>query len=89
MIKLIYSTIVADPEGLQAALIGMDIAVHGISTVESEETPETWVLVSDEVTEPEKLQIDGQVEIAVKKPAPTSEDLPVNAEEIVEEVREL
>ena len=89
MIKLIYSTIVADPKELQAALIGMDIAIFGVSTFESVNVPETWVLVPDETTNTEKIQIDAQVEAATKKSAPTPEDVPVNDEEIIDETREI
>lgn len=89
MIKIIYSTIVANPKELETTLIGMDIAVHGISTFESPDTPETWVFVPNETTESEKLQIDGQVQAAEKKPAPIPEELPEEAEKINEEFRVL
>lgn len=90
MIKLIYTTIIADPDALHLALKELDIPLIGISTVADHDAPETLVFISDETSEEQKSQVDNTVREALKKEAPAKPDpdTPVVKEEAVtDEIR--
>lgn len=90
MIKLIYDTIVADSEALQAALIDLSIPVIGISTIESPDTPQTLIFVEDETDDSQKLKIDDEVKLTLKKRDPIAPDTPaVKEEAVIDEPRKL
>ena len=92
MIKLIYATIIADPDALHLALKELDIPLIGISTVENHDAPETLVYLNDKTSEEQKGQVDNTVRGALKKDAPAKpnpEIPPAKEELVVDEPRAL
>ena len=91
MIRLIYPVIIQDIESLQSAIKNKGIDVHGVSTFESKENPQTLVFVANTTSNAAKSAIDDEVRIAAKSlpPQPAPDPTKEEEEDVTDETRTL